>query len=182
MDPTKLHWLSAADAARAIRDGSVSSEELVTACLARVREADGEIQAWAHLDPEHALAQARILDNMRREGHVLGPLHGVPVAVKDIIDTTDMPTECGSALHAGRMPAGDAAAVATLRAAGAVVMGKTVTTEFALYAPGKTRNPHDPSRTPGGSSSGSAAAVADFMVPLAFATQTAGSLIRPASY
>jgi Asp-tRNA(Asn)/Glu-tRNA(Gln) amidotransferase A subunit family amidase len=181
MDPTQLNWLSAVDAARAVRDGAVSSEELVGACLARVREADGEIQAWAHLDPEHALAQARILDQMRRAGEVLGPLHGVPVAVKDIIDTTDMPTERGSALHAGRL-SGDATVVAMLRTAGAVVMGKTVTTEFALYSPGKTRNPHDPSRTPGGSSSGSAAAVAAGMVPLALGTQTNGSVIRPAAF
>jgi Asp-tRNA(Asn)/Glu-tRNA(Gln) amidotransferase A subunit family amidase len=182
VDPTHLHWLSAADAARVVRDGAVSSEELVGACLARVREADPDIQAWAHLDPEHALAQARILDNMRRAGEVLGPLHGVPVGVKDIIDTTDMPTECGTALHAGRLPAHDASVVSMLRAAGAVVLGKTVTTEFALYRPGKTRNPRDPSRTPGGSSSGSAAAVASGMVPMALGTQTNGSVIRPAAF
>lgn len=182
MDPTQLHWLSAVDAARAIRDGAVSSEELVGACLGRIREADGEVHAWAHLDPEHALAQARILDQMRASGEVLGPLHGVPVGIKDIIDTTDMATECGSAIHAGRQPADDATVVAMLRAAGAVVMGKTVTTEFALYTPGKTRNPHDASRTPGGSSSGSAAAVAAGMVPLALGTQTNGSVIRPAAF
>jgi Asp-tRNA(Asn)/Glu-tRNA(Gln) amidotransferase A subunit family amidase len=165
-----------------VRDGAVSSEELVGACLARVREADAAVQAWAHLDPEHALAQARILDQMRSTGQVLGPLHGVPVGVKDIFDTTDMPTECGSPIHAGRLPAHDSAAVALLRAAGAVVMGKTVTTEFALYSPGKTRNPHDPERTPGGSSSGSAAAVAAGMVPLALGSQTNGSVIRPAAF
>jgi Asp-tRNA(Asn)/Glu-tRNA(Gln) amidotransferase A subunit family amidase len=182
MDPTQLHWLSAADAARAVRDGALSSEELVGACLARIREVDGDVQAWAYLDPEHALAQARILDQMRRAGEVLGPLHGVPVGIKDIIDTTDMPTECGSSIHAGRTPVHDATAVALLRAAGAVVLGKTVTTEYALYSPGKTRNPHDPSRTPGGSSSGSAAAVAAGMVPLALGTQTNGSTIRPASF
>jgi Asp-tRNA(Asn)/Glu-tRNA(Gln) amidotransferase A subunit family amidase len=182
MDPTQLHWLSMADGARAVRDGAISSEELVAACLGRVREVDAEIQAWAHLDPEHALAQARILDRMRQSGEVLGPLHGVPVGVKDIIDTTDMPTECGTAVHAGRSPARDATVVAMLRAAGAVVMGKTVTTECALYSPGKTRNPHDPSRTPGGSSSGSAAAVAAGMVPMALGTQTNGSTIRPAAF
>jgi Asp-tRNA(Asn)/Glu-tRNA(Gln) amidotransferase A subunit family amidase len=182
MDPSQLHWLSAADAARSVRDGAVSSEELVGACLARVRESEGEVQAWVHLDPEHALAQARILDQRRRAGEVLGPLHGVPVAVKDIIDTTDMPTECGTRLHAGRLPEDDATAVSMLRAAGAVVMGKTVTTEFALYSPGKTRNPRDPSRTPGGSSSGSAAAVGAGMVPLALGTQTNGSVIRPAAF
>ena len=182
MDPSQLHWLSAAEAARAVRDGALTSEELVGACLARVREADAEVQAWAHLDPEHALAQARILDDMRRAGSVLGALHGVPVGVKDIIDTTDMPTQLGTPLHAGRTPAEDAMPVAMLRAAGAVVMGKTVTTEYALYSPGKTRNPRDASRTPGGSSSGSAAAVAAGMVPLALGTQTNGSVIRPAAF
>jgi len=182
MDPSRLNWLSAADVARMIRDGATSSEEVVSACLARVREAEGDVQAWAHLDPEHALAQARILDQMRRAGGVLGPLHGVPVGIKDIIDTSDMPAECGSALHAGRLPVHDATVVAFLRAAGAVIMGKTVTTEFATYSPGKTRNPHNPEHTPGGSSSGSAAAVAAGMVPLALGTQTNGSVIRPAAF
>ena len=182
MDPTQLNWLSAADAARAIRDGAVSSEELVAACLARVRDIDGEVQAWAFLDPEHALAQARILDNMRRAGGVVGPLHGVPVGIKDIIDTSDMPCECGSVLHAGRLPVYDAAVVASLRAAGAVIMGKTVTTEFATYHPNKTRNPHNVAHTPGGSSSGSAAAVAAGMVPLALGSQTNGSTIRPGAF
>ena len=182
MDPSRLNWLCAADAARAIRDGAVSSEELTAACLARVREVDAEVQAWAFLDPEHALAQARILDQMRSAGGVLGPLHGVPVGVKDIIDTTDMPAERGSVLHAGRHPADDATVVSMLRAAGAVIMGKTATTEFATYAPAKTRNPHDAAHTPGGSSSGSAAAVAAGMVPLAIGTQTNGSVIRPAAY
>ena len=182
MDATQLNWLSAADAARAIRDGAISSERLVEACLARVREADGAVQAWAHLDPEHALAQARARDRDRSEGRPTGPLHGVPVGVKDIIDTADLPTEDGTVLHAGRTPAHDATVVALLRAAGAVVMGKTVTTECAYFAPGKTRNPHNPAHTPGGSSSGSAAAVAAGMVPLALGSQTNGSVIRPASF
>ncbi len=182
MDATQLNWFSAADAARAIRDGAVSSEELVTACLARVREADGDIEAWAFLDPEHALAQACALDRHRSEGGALGPLHGVPVGIKDIMDTADMPTECGTALHAGRTPASDATVVAMLRAAGAVILGKTVTTECATYTPGKTRNPHNPGHTPGGSSSGSAAAVAAGMVPLALGSQTNGSVIRPAAF
>ena len=138
--------------------------------------------AWVHLDPEYALQQARDADLHRRSGMSVGPLHGLPVGVKDIFDTKDMPTEDGTVLHAGRTPAYDATAVALLREAGAVIMGKTVTTELAVYAPGKTRNPHDPSRTPGGSSSGSAAAVAAQMVPLAIGTQTNGSVIRPASY
>ena len=182
IDPSRLNWLSAADAARAISEGAISSEELVTACLARVREADADIEAWAFLDPEHALGQARALDEQRREGRALGPLHGVPVGVKDIIDTADMPTESGTVLHAGRTPAYDATVVTMLRAAGAVIMGKTVTTECATYTPGKTRNPHHPQHTPGGSSSGSAAAVAAGMVPLALGSQTNGSVIRPAAF
>jgi Asp-tRNA(Asn)/Glu-tRNA(Gln) amidotransferase A subunit family amidase len=177
-----LHALSAVEAARQIRDGKLTSEQLVQACLARVSETDARIGAWAFLDPEHALAQARAADGRRLSGAALGPLHGVPVAIKDIIDTADMPTENGSPLHAGRMPPADAAVVALLRAAGAVILGKTVTTEFACGASGKTRNPHDPAHSPGGSSSGSAAAVAAAMVPLALGSQTGGSVIRPAAY
>jgi Asp-tRNA(Asn)/Glu-tRNA(Gln) amidotransferase A subunit family amidase len=182
MDASQLNWLSACDAARAIRDGAISSEQLTHACLVRIREAEPQIQAWQFLDPEHALAQARARDADRREGRATGPLHGVPVGIKDIIDTGDMPTEDGTALHAGRMPDRDAAVVAMLRAAGAVIMGKTVTTECAYFHPGKTRNPHDAERTPGGSSSGSAAAVAAGMVPLALGSQTNGSVIRPAAF
>ena len=154
----------------------------MAACLARVRKVDGEVQAWTFLDPEHALAQARAADEERLTGRPTGPLHGVPVGLKDIIDTADMPTENGSVLHAGRTPSRDAHVVARLRDAGAVIMGKTVTTEFATRAAGKTRNPHNPAHTPGGSSSGSAAAVAAGMVPLALGSQTGGSTIRPASY
>ena len=182
MDSSRLNWFSAVDAARAIRDGAFSSEELVAACLARVREVDRNVEAWAFLDPEYALQQARALDQHRSEGGSLGPLHGVPVGIKDIIDTVDMPTECGTVLHAGRTPARDATVVTMLRAAGAVIMGKTVTTECATYTPGKTRNPHNPEYTPGGSSSGSAAAVAAGMVPLALGSQTNGSVIRPAAF
>jgi Asp-tRNA(Asn)/Glu-tRNA(Gln) amidotransferase A subunit family amidase len=182
MEPSRLNWFSAADAARAIRDGAFNSVELVEACLARAREVDPKVQAWTYLDPEHALAQARALDERRKEGAPVGPLHGVPVGIKDIFDTADMPTEDGTVLHAGRTPATDAAAVARLRAAGAVIMGKTVTTELATYAPGKTRNPHNAEHTPGGSSSGSAAAVACGMVPVALGSQTNGSVIRPAAY
>src|SRR3989475_1556116 len=160
MDLANLHSLSASEAARLIRDGVISSEQLVEACLARVHETDAQIQAWAFLDSDHALAQARAADELRLSGQPIGPLHGVPVGIKDIIDTADMPTENGSVLHAGRTPSRDASVVARLRAAGAVIMGKTVTTEFATRAPGKTRNPHNPAHTPGGSSSGSAAAVA----------------------
>ena len=155
---------------------------MTEACLARIAADEPRIQAFAHLDPEHARAQARALDERKRAGRALGPLHGVPVAVKDIVDTADFPTEQGSVIHAGRRPLHDAAIVARLRAAGAVVLGKTVTTEFACFTPGKTRNPHDLARTPGGSSSGSAAAVAAGMAPLAIGSQTNGSVIRPASF
>ncbi len=182
MDLTNLHALSASDGARLIREGTISSAQLVEACLARVREVEPGVQAWAFLDPGHALEQAHAADRWRGEGHPTGPLHGVPVGVKDIIDTADMPTENGSALHAGRTPYRDAAVVSALRTAGAVIMGKTVTTEFAAYAPGKTRNPHSAAHTPGGSSSGSAAAVAAGMVPVALGSQTNGSVIRPASF
>jgi Asp-tRNA(Asn)/Glu-tRNA(Gln) amidotransferase A subunit family amidase len=182
MDLTNLHWLSATEGARLIREGIISSTQLVEGCLARIRETDAQVQAWAFLDPDHALAQARAADEWRLEGRPTGPLHGVPVGIKDIIDTADMPTEQGSVLYAGRTPSRDAAVVAMLRAAGAVIMGKTVTTEFAARAPGKTRNPHNPAHTPGGSSSGSAAAVAAGMVPLALGSQTGGSTIRPASF
>jgi len=182
MDATRLEWLSAGDAARAIRDGAISSEQLIAACLARIQSAEPAVQAWQYLDPEHALAQARARDLDRSEGRPCGPLHGVPVGVKDIIDTADMPTEDGTVLHAGRTPDRDASVVSMLRAAGAVIMGKTVTTECATYTPGKTRNPHNAGRTPGGSSSGSAAAVAAGMVPLALGSQTNGSVIRPAAF
>jgi Asp-tRNA(Asn)/Glu-tRNA(Gln) amidotransferase A subunit family amidase len=182
MDTARLEWLSAADAARAIRDGAISSEQLVEACLARITAVEPQVQAWHYLDPAHAVAQARARDADRKEGRPLGPLHGVPVGVKDIFDTADMPTEDGTVLHAGRTPDADATAVAMLRAAGAVIMGKTVTTECATFQPGKTRNPHDARHTPGGSSSGSAAAVAAGMVPLALGTQTNGSMIRPAAF
>ncbi len=182
MDLAQLNWLSAADAARAIGEGAISAGQLMQACLARVREVDGEVQAWAHLDEAHALARARARDEIRQQGGATGPLHGIPIAIKDIIDTADMPTEDGTVLHAGRLPVADAALVRALRAAGAVIMGKTVTTELATYFPGKTRNPHNAAHTPGGSSSGSAAAVAAGMVPLAVGSQTNGSVIRPAAY
>src|SRR5256712_946735 len=182
MGLTDLHMLAAGEAARMIREGVITSVELVEACLARVREVEAQVQAWAFLGPEHALAQARAADEFRLSGQPIGPLHGVPVGLKDIIDTADMPTENGSVLHAGRTPSRDASVVSLLRGAGAVMMGKTVTTEFATRTPGKTRNPHNPAHTPGGSSSGSAAAVAAGMVPLALGSQTTGSTIRPASY
>jgi len=174
--------LSATDAARRIREGVLTSEDLVQGCLERIRALEPKVQAWTFLDEEHALAQARAADERKRSGEPIGPLHGVPVGLKDIIDTADMPTENGTVLHKGRAPRSDAAVVASLRAAGAVILGKTVTTECAYFSPGKTRNPHNPEHTPGGSSSGSAAAVAAGMVPLALGSQTNGSVIRPGAF
>jgi Asp-tRNA(Asn)/Glu-tRNA(Gln) amidotransferase A subunit family amidase len=174
----RLNELSASEAARRLVAREITAEQMARACLARVEERETVVGAWIHIDPDAVLAQARQLD----AGPVRGPLHGLPLGVKDLIDTADMPTAYGSPIYAGHRPRADAACVALARAAGALVLGKTVTTEFAWFYPGKTANPHNPSHTPGGSSSGSAAAVADCMVPLAYGTQTAGSVIRPASY
>ncbi len=179
---TPLNQMGLAQAAEAVASGRISSERLVSACLERIKQREPEVDAWIHLDPEYALIQARAADRAQAGGDALGPLHGVPIGIKDIIDTKDMPTQNGTVLHWGRQPAEDAAVVSLLREAGAIILGKTVTAELAVYAPGKTKNPHDPSRTPGGSSSGSAAAVADFMAPGALGTQTNGSMIRPASF
>jgi Asp-tRNA(Asn)/Glu-tRNA(Gln) amidotransferase A subunit family amidase len=165
-----------------IRKGEITSEELVRDCLDIVASREEEIGAWAWIDPDYALTQAREADAVRRQGRAVGLLHGVPIGVKDIIETEDMPTENGSPVFAGRRTARDAAIVSQLRQAGAVIMGKTVTTEMAVFHPGKTRNPHRPTHTPGGSSSGSAAAVSARMVPLSLGTQTNGSVIRPASF
>ncbi len=170
--------LPAREAAQRIAEGRLSAEALVTACLDRIAAREPTVGAWQYLDPEAALAAARRCDASAPSG----PLHGIPIAVKDLIDTADMPTGYGSAIYARHRPAADAACVALARAAGAIVLGKTVTTEFACFTPGKTANPRNPEHTPGGSSSGSAAAVADLMAPLAFGTQTAGSVIRPAAY
>ena len=180
--PKSLTTLSAAQAARAIADGEITSQALVQACLDRIAEREPVVRAWVHLDPAHAIAQARARDDERNSGKPLGPLHGVPVGVKDVLDTWDMPTQMGSPIFDGWQPRTDAACVALARKAGAVILGKTVTCELAGIAPRETMNPHDPKRTPGGSSSGSAAAVADFHVPLAFGTQTGGSVLRPASF
>lgn len=174
--------LTATEAARRIAAGDISSEDLVRACLQRIDALEPNIQAWAFLDPEHALEQARAADALRREGKGVGPLHGVPVAIKDIIDTADMPTENGCPIFKGRRPDSDATCIAALRRAGAVVMGKAVTTELATMTPSRTKNPRKLEHTPGGSSSGSAAAVAAGMVPLALGTQTGGSVIRPAAF
>ena len=174
-----LTVLTATEAVAEIARGAVSAEDYVRACLDRIQTLDGEIKAFAHLDREHALAQARALDERRAQRHSIGPLHGIPVAVKDIIDTADYPTELGSPIGSGRRPRHDATVVAKLRAAGAVIIGKSVTTEFAYYHPGPTRNPHDHARTPGGSSSGSAAAVAAHMVPLALGSRPTGRSSGP---
>jgi Asp-tRNA(Asn)/Glu-tRNA(Gln) amidotransferase A subunit family amidase len=182
MTSMELAALSGLEAQRLLSEGKITALELIEACLARIADDEPRGQAWAFLDPELARAQARRCDEARGLGRPQGPLHGIPVGIKDIIDTRDMPTENGTPIHAGRRPTRDAAVIERLRAAGAVILGKTVTTELAVYHPGKTRNPNNPERTPGGSSSGSAAAVAAGMAPLAVGSQTNGSVIRPGSY
>jgi Asp-tRNA(Asn)/Glu-tRNA(Gln) amidotransferase A subunit family amidase len=182
MTDANLVNLPATVAAAEIARGAFSALDYVRAWLDRIAAVEPEIGAFAHVDAEHAMMQARERDEYRLSGATLGPLHGIPVAIKDIIDTRDYPTEFGSPLFAGRQPQDDATVVAKLRLAGAVILGKTVTTEFAYFHPGKTRNPHDVTHTPGGSSSGSAASVAAGMAPLAIGTQTNGSVIRPASF
>ena len=170
--------LSACEAAEQLAQRTLRAEDLVRDCLERIDAREPEVQAWTHVARDAALARAKALD----QGAHQGLLHGLPIAVKDLIATCDMPTAYGSPIYAGHQPALDATCVALAREAGAVVLGKTVTTEFATFQPNQTRNPHNLAHTPGGSSSGSAAAVADGMVPLALGTQTAGSLMRPAAY
>lgn len=170
--------LTATEAASALRTRSLTATTLVDACLERIDQREPERKAWAFLDPGHAREQARRCDAASSRG----PLHGIPIAVKDVIDTADQPTQMGSPIYKNHQPAADAAIVAQLRAAGAIILGKTVTAEFAGMAPAISTNPHNPAHTPGGSSSGSAAAVADLMVPIALGTQTGGSVLRPASY
>jgi Asp-tRNA(Asn)/Glu-tRNA(Gln) amidotransferase A subunit family amidase len=179
IEPCKL---SATEALDAMAAGRLTSVKLVQSCLDRIAETDGTIRAWAYLDADAALAQAAELDRRRKAGYALGALHGVPVGLKDIIDTGNMPTQRGTPVFAGRQPDADARVVELLRAAGAVILGKTVTTELAFMHPSETRNPHNHDHSPGGSSSGSAAAVGALQVPLAVGTQTNGSVIRPASF
>ena len=175
---TDLRTLTAREAAQQIAARRITAEALVEAYFDHIAAREPAVGAWQYLDREQALATAR-----RRDAEApRGPLHGLPIAVKDLIDTADMPTAYGSPIYRGHRPNADASCVALARAAGAVVLGKTVTTEFATFTPGKTANPRNPAHTPGGSSSGSAAAVADGMAPLAFGTQTAGSVIRPGAY
>jgi Asp-tRNA(Asn)/Glu-tRNA(Gln) amidotransferase A subunit family amidase len=176
--PGGLNLLTALEAAEQIATGATTSVALVEACLARIAARDGDLHAWTYVDGEHALAQARARDGEPRRS----PLHGVPVGIKDIFDTHDMPTAYGSSIHAGHRPAIDSVVVALMRRAGLVILGKCTTTEFASPVPAGVRNPHDLMRTPGVSSSGSAAAVADYMVPLAIGSQTGGSTILPAAY
>lgn len=173
-----MNLVSASELATRLRTRKLRAIDVTEACLARIARREPTIRAWVAVDGERARQQALTLD----AGPILGPLHGLPVGVKDIIDTADLPTEYGSPIYLGNRPAADAACVALARAAGAVVLGKTASAEFATYSPATTVNPHNVAHTPGGSSSGSAAAVADAMVPLAFGTQTAGSIIRPASF
>lgn len=181
-DQSMPNVLPACEAARMIRGGQLTSVDLVRACLRRIEETDGQIKAWAHLNPDYALAQAAEMDSIRRVGRPLGALHGVPVGLKDIVDTRDFLTERGTPIFAGRQPTEDAAIVERLKDQGAIILGKTVTTELAFVQAAETRNPHNIAYSPGGSSSGSAAAVAAFQVPLAIGTQTNGSVIRPASF
>ncbi|MFO8125351.1 amidase [Yoonia sp.] len=174
--------LTASEALAAIASGKLSSVELVKSCLAQIEATDSTIKAWAFLDGDAALAQAAECDRIRKAGLATGPLHGIPVGLKDIIDTARMPTQRGTPIFAGRQTEHVARLVERLREAGAVIMGKTVTTELAFVHANETRNPHNADHSPGGSSSGSAAAVAAHHVPLAVGTQTNGSVIRPASF
>ncbi len=176
--PNDLTTLTAAQAVRHIAAKRLLVADFIEALLARVTAREPEIQAWAFLDPERLRVAAWQAD----VGPVRGPLHGIPIGIKDVIATSDQPTAYNSPIYRAHRPSTDAVTVSRLRAAGALIMGKTVTTEFAYMRPGPTRNPHDLRRTPGGSSSGSAAAVADRMVPVALGTQTGGSTIRPAAF
>ena len=179
---TPVNQLTAVQASQAMAEGRLTSEALVAACLERITAREEDVRAWAFIDPVQALAQARAADVARARGGARSPLHGMPIGIKDVIDTYDMPTQYGSPIYAGHRPAADAACVSLIRELGGVILGKTVSTEFATRHPNKTRNPHSPLHTPGGSSSGSGASVADFMVPLALGTQTSSSIIRPAAY
>src|SRR5437016_1184671 len=173
-----LNRLSATSLARKLAAREITAEALLSDCIERIAEREADVHAWTFLDRDAAMRRARALDS---QGNA-GPLHGLPIAVKDLFDTFDMPSAYGSPIYADHRPAWDAACVAVARAAGAIVVGKTVTTEFATFHPGPTRNPRNLQHTPGGSSSGSAAAVADWMVPLAYGSQTAGSIVRPAAF
>ncbi len=173
-----LNELSATEAAKKIASGKIGVEALVAAHIERIRQREDTVGAWEYFDPDLITERAKELDR----GPARGPLYGIPVGIKDVVDTVDMPTRYGSPIYQGHRPAWDASCVSLIRASGGIILGKTVTAELATFFPGKTVNPHNAAHTPGGSSSGSAAAVADCMAPLAIGTQTAGSVIRPASY
>ena len=173
-----LESLSASQAAKALARREIKATDLLLSCLDRIGQRESIVKAWVSLGKENALSRAKALD----KGATQGLLHGIPIGVKDLYDTYDLPTAYGSPIYANHYPSADAVSIALMRKAGGIILGKTVTTEFATFQPGVTTNPHNSKHTPGGSSSGSAAAVADFMVPLATGSQTAGSIIRPASY
>tara|TARA_B100000401_G_scaffold436532_1_gene380180 strand:- start:406 stop:1737 length:1332 start_codon:yes stop_codon:yes gene_type:complete len=179
---SELCLLSALELSNLLLKGDIKAEDLAKSYLKRIEKFDNDVKAWAFFDPNFILKKASECDNLKIIGRPLGPLHGLPIAIKDIFGTDEMPTECGTVLRKKKYSKGDSTVVSLLKSSGAYVMGKTVTTEFAYFDPGKTTNPHDYGRTPGGSSSGSAAAVASFMTPVALGSQTNGSIIRPASY
>ena len=181
-DMSQIKQMSAVALRDEIAAGELTATALVERCIARIDAREAEVQAWIWFQPDYALAQARALDEAFAKGGVVGPLHGLPVGLKDVIDTGDAPTGNGCPVDDGRQPDKDARLVTMLRDAGAIIMGKTVSTELAFMHAGKTRNPHNPAHTPGGSSSGSCAAVGDGMIPLAVGTQTGGSVIRPSSF
>ena len=174
--------LSALELSNLLSKGDITADELAKSYLKRIEKFEKDVKAWAFFDSNFVLKKASECDNLKNIGRPIGPLHGIPIAIKDIFGTDEMPTECGTILRKKRYSKGDSTVVSLLKSSGAYVMGKTVTTEFAYFDPGKTTNPHDYNRTPGGSSSGSAAAVASFMTPVAIGSQTNGSVIRPASY
>tara|TARA_B100001540_G_scaffold310437_1_gene328212 strand:+ start:837 stop:2162 length:1326 start_codon:yes stop_codon:yes gene_type:complete len=174
--------LSVGELVLRIKNAQISSVEVCEQYIERIKKFEKDIKAWAHFDKKVLLEKASELDEYRKSGKPIGPLHGVPIAVKDIVGTVDMPTECGTVIRKGKSYSQNAEIIDLLHAAGAIVMGKTATSELAYLGPPKTTNPHDYSRTPGGSSSGSAASVASFMAPLSIGSQTGGSIIRPASY
>jgi len=179
---TNIFLLKTNDLVEQLRKGQISSVEVCTQYIDRINNLEKDVNAWAHFNKKELLEKAEEADMDRKSGKPLGPLHGLPIAVKDIIGTLDMPTECGTVIRKKMTGSQDAEVVNLLKIAGAIIMGKTETTELAYFHPGKTKNPHDYSRTPGGSSSGSAAVVAAHMAPLSLGSQTNGSIIRPASY
>ena len=179
---SSIFSLKVSEIADKIRNSDLTSVELCNLYINQINKFEKDVKAWAHFDKKLLLEKAEEADNHRRAGKVVGPLHGIPVALKDIIGTYEMPTECGTVLRKGKTESQNAEIVDLLKSAGAIVMGKTNTSELAYLAPPKTKNPHDYSRTPGGSSSGSAAVIASHMAPLSIGSQTGGSVIRPASY